>query len=281
MWVVKKRGGVKFLTIVRNLTGLYIELWRLWGYNGVDMYEVKTEQFVGPLAKLLELIEAKKMDVGSLSLAAVTADFLAYIEKLKTDMVGRGNEEAMSMVADFLVVGAHLILLKSKTLLPQLELSDEEEGGLLDLELRLKLYRDVAPVFSLLKERWNVLPRMHMRSVLYQFQPIFYPPHTITPEDLRRVAGDVLDIVQQFLVEHENVERQLISLESKIDEVAKRVLGGSFHFSDVARDKSREEVVVLFLAVLHLLRDRIIHATQDGLFDDISVGASAVAPDTL
>jgi len=89
-------------------------------------YEVKLEQFTGPLNKLLELIEARKLEITALNLAEVTEDFINYIRSLE-----KGADP--EILADFIVVASRLILIKSKTLLPSLELTEEEEGEIKDL----------------------------------------------------------------------------------------------------------------------------------------------------
>ena len=112
------------------------------------MYQVKVLDFAGPMEKLLELIEAKKLDITRISLAEVTADFLKYIHSLtKTDKTQTGAEDfsvsqrsvgvsprlvgvSPRVLADFLVVASQLILIKSKAILPDVELSEEEEESI-------------------------------------------------------------------------------------------------------------------------------------------------------
>ena len=94
------------------------------------MYEVKLEQFQGPLDLLLQLIEKQEMDITEVSLAQVADSYIEYINQM-----GQLNPEE---VADFLVVASKLIYIKSKVLLPELDL--EEEG--IDLEKQLKMYKE-------------------------------------------------------------------------------------------------------------------------------------------
>src|SRR3989344_4119781 len=94
-------------------------------------YTFKLEEFEGPLELLLKLIEDEKLDITTISLAKVSDQYLAYIK----------NEEELPSeeVADFLVVAAKLIYVKSKYLLPALQL-EEEDGE--DLEQQLKIFRE-------------------------------------------------------------------------------------------------------------------------------------------
>ena len=91
----------------------------------------KTPQYEGPYNLLLHLIEERKLFINDISLSQVTEDYLNYINGFK-------NLET-SQISSFVVVDT-LILIKSKSLLPNLDLSKEEEGSIKDLEDRLKLY---------------------------------------------------------------------------------------------------------------------------------------------
>ena len=93
-------------------------------------YEFKTEQFSGPIEKLLELIEEKKMEITELNLADVTADFLKYLEKLES--------VESRLLADFIVVASKLLLIKSKAILPGLPITEEEEKDIKDLGSAVK-----------------------------------------------------------------------------------------------------------------------------------------------
>jgi len=91
-------------------------------------YEVRLEKFNGPLDRLLELIEARQLEITQINLAEVTGDFLKYIESL-------GSEAGVDVFADFLVVAGKLILIKSKALLPNLDLTEEEKFLLLESDV--------------------------------------------------------------------------------------------------------------------------------------------------
>ena len=97
----------------------------------VSSYKVSTEIFEGPLDLLLSLIEKRRLHINDVSLSAIADDYLAYIEKLE--------EFPTKDVAHFLVVASTLVFLKSRSLLPTITLSTEEERSIGDLEERLKL----------------------------------------------------------------------------------------------------------------------------------------------
>src|SRR3989338_70113 len=95
--------------------------------------QIKTAQFEGPLDLLLQLIEEQRMDISTVALAGVTEQFLAYIKNLQ--------EKNPINLADFLIIAAKLLVIKSKSLLPNLELGIEEEETAFDLTAQLLQYK--------------------------------------------------------------------------------------------------------------------------------------------
>ncbi len=242
------------------------------------MYQVKTEAFSGPLEKLLEMIEEKKMDITRISLAEVTADFISYVESLKSkiDNFEEGNEEekkteSLRMLADFLTVASQLILIKSKALLPELVLSQEEEDEINNLEMRLKIYSQLKPMFALTKKYWIESNRLHSRTMLMSVEPVFYPPKEMKLEFLKSALDKILNSLGSFFLDTEKIKKQLFSLEDKIAELTKKIKSGISKFSQVITNKNKEEVVVMFLALLHLLRENAFTASQNSAFEEISI----------
>ena len=185
------------------------------------MYEVKLEQFSGPLDKLLELIEARKLEVTTVSLAEVTEDFLAFLKQ-------EGGEIHPGILADFLVVAAKLVLIKSKMLLPDLTLTEEEEGDIKDLEARLLIYREFAArggaASANLLKRWDRKQIAVARPLFLGLAgtSLFYPGPTLTRENLVNAASRLLAELEALMPTTSNVKRILISLEEKIQELMER-----------------------------------------------------------
>src|SRR3990172_7210791 len=112
-------------------------------------YEFNLDKFNGPLDKLLELIEDKRLSITEVSLAQVTDDFLNYIRSISS------SEPDIRLIADFIAVASRLILIKSKFLLPGLSMTGEEEAEIKDLEKRLKLYQEIKPALKIISELWK------------------------------------------------------------------------------------------------------------------------------
>ncbi len=161
-------------------------------------YELQVGEFKGPLDKLLELIEDEKLGINEVSLAKVTDGFLRYLEDLKSaigvadpgpDAYGEGGDPAASslfradlrLLADFVAVASRLIFLKSKYLLPGLELTEEEEADIKDLEARLRIYQELKPAIRILNTLWHESHRSYSRpylagkSAFLAEHAIFYP----------------------------------------------------------------------------------------------------------
>ena len=92
-------------------------------------FAIKTEVFEGPLDLLIDLVERRKLLINDISLAAVTDEYIEHVSRMQ--------ERSLSGTAHFVQLAATLLLIKSKSLLPVLELTDEEEHAIEDLEERL------------------------------------------------------------------------------------------------------------------------------------------------
>lgn len=231
-------------------------------------YELALDGYQGPLEKLLELIEGEELAITSVSLAQVTGDFLAYVERLKVDAL---PEEYPTMLADFLVVASKLLLIKSKELIPSLELTKEEETDIKDLEVRLKLYQELKQTQVHLKSGWNVAPLMFGRDFLMSAEPLFYPPKTVSGDDLSRAVSSLVLQLAKIVHPQGKVSAEIVSLKMKIEEVTERLTrAAKIVFSELG-GKSRTELVVLFLAVLHLVRQQLADVDQDGQFGDLTI----------
>lgn len=242
-------------------------------------YQVKMESFSGPLDKLLELIEGKKMDIARISLAAVTADFLKYVDELKgsinKEMTHADDDnvedESLRILADFLVVAAQLILIKSKAILPDMEVSQEEEEGMYDLEKRLKIYSEIKPMIAALRDFWISSEQSFSRQMFLGVGPVFFPPKNLELAQMMASLDLILRSLGSFNLEEEKIKKQVFTLEEKIKEISERISLSITKFSEVIVSKTKEEAVILFLALLHLLRDNKLSASQTSDFGEIDM----------
>lgn len=251
-------------------------------------YELKLEKFSGPLEKLLELIEAQKMDVSEVSMAAVTEDFLRYIEKIKelplapgTDAEGIASafREDLRLVADFITVASKLIFLKSKYLLPGIALTDDEEADIKDLEDRLKIYKELKPAMHIIAKLWHESHRSYSRPYFIGYggglaagQTVFYPGRNVTVPALAGSLDRIFETIKTYELETETIREKIVTLEEKIVEVLARIeREGTMEISGRAGGGPRIEVILMFLAALHLAHDERVVLRQGALFSDIMV----------
>ena len=131
-----------------------------------ETYKLKTASFEGPFGLLLELVEKRKLFINDLSLSEVTEDYLNYMNKL-------GNISHVD-ITSFVLVASTLILIKSKSLLPNLNLTDEEQGDIKNLEERLRWYELFTKLGGNIKsnfgKRIKILPKIlpKVPAVIYE-----------------------------------------------------------------------------------------------------------------
>ena len=135
------------------------------------MHVVKQEKFEGPLELLLELIQKEKLSINEISLAKVTDEYVAEVEKLAKE--GHIDQEAL---AEFLVIAGELLLIKSRSLLPEYAPTPEEQESLEELSRRLeelKRLRDASQELGQLARRHTFI---FSREPYLGMEPLFYPP---------------------------------------------------------------------------------------------------------
>ncbi len=224
-------------------------------------FAVKNEKFEGPLELLLDLIEKRKFFINDISLAKVADDYVAYVKTV--------GDFPLSESAQFVLIASTLLLIKSKSLLPSLELSEDEKGNIADLERRLALYK-------IYRERAAALRSVFGKKILFAREerkiiPVFSPDASMKLtgifESMRAVLANLPQ--KQFLPKA--VVDKVISLEEMISNLTNRITAGlKMSFKDFAKDKEgRINIIVSFLAMLELVKQGVIRVVQERHFDDI------------
>ena len=228
-------------------------------------FEVKQEKFAGPLDLLLDLIEKEKLSISEISLAKVTDDYIKYVKSLE-----KIDPEKL---AEFLVIAAHLMLIKSRSLLPHLKLSEEEERSIDDLEKRLTEYKKIRELVSLLKKMEAERRQIFTREAYLGMNPVFYPPPKLKANIVGRAFATFLESFPKIEKLAEDKLRRIISLEDKIKHI--RVFLATAvekAFSDIVGGaKEKVEIIVSFLAILELSRQKFIELRQQKPFEDIII----------
>ena len=228
-------------------------------------YHFKSDKFEGPLDLLLQLIEEQKMSITEVSLAKVADQYLEYISQKE--------KITLENLADFLTVASKLILIKSRALLPTLEFSDEEEKEIVDLEKRLaeyKKFKDISISIGKLAESKRII---FSREKFVNVKTFFYPPKNINVFDLKKYFVKILSEIPAFEKLEEEMVREVITLEEKINHLRDFIKGKiETSFSElVSTADDRIDVIISFLAMLEMVKQRIVHADQGELFSEIKL----------
>jgi len=228
-------------------------------------FTVKTQSFEGPLDLLLELIEKRKFFVSDISLAKVTDDFIEHIKAMGNIAIGES--------AHFILVASTLLLIKSKSLLPNLVLTEEEQVDIRSLETRLKIYKRI-------KEASIGVTKLFGNEIIFlqsQSKPVtlvFAPQSDLT---LEKVLYSLKDLINR-LPKKENTPKVLlkkvISLEEMIGNLTTRITSHlKMSFKEFTKDhkENKVNVIISFLAMLELVKQGIVHASQEDAFGDINM----------
>lgn len=230
-------------------------------------FSIKTDLYEGPFEVLLDLIEARKLLVNDLTLANITEDFITHTRAQEAFPV----EET----ANFIQIAATLLLIKSKSLIPDLALTDDENADVEDLKRRLAAYEKV-------REAARELSRIYGRTVMAQEgerapEVVFTPSYDLSTNALAEALARVL--AAREAVEELPTARvkPLITIEEMMDRLAKRVQSAmTLSFKDFANgQKEKVEVIVSFLALLELVKQGAVAAEQHDTYGDIRISHTA------
>ncbi|MFA6322431.1 MAG: segregation/condensation protein A [Candidatus Buchananbacteria bacterium] len=228
------------------------------------MHKIKIEQFEGPLDLLLQLIEEQKLEITKVALAQVTEQYIEILDQ------STGDNVKPEELADFLVIAARLLLIKSKALLPFLEWGDEEEEE--DLTKQLKIYKEYLDAMKVIQKMVSQKHFAYSREKMIVFKDVeFSPPPKLTKDKLAEVMLGVIRGLQPFLNLPTEVIKRTVNIQEKISQIRQRLYQqATTRFSDILREaKDKTEVIVSFLALLELIKQKTVMAKQSGTFDDI------------
>ncbi len=233
------------------------------------LYSIKLEKFEGPLELLLELIEKEELKITELSLARVADQYLEYI---------KNNENIqLDNLAEFLSVAAKLILVKSRALLPMLEFAPEEEEEIKDLTRQIEEYKKFKEAAHKLGKIAALGKIGYSREGFSGIKSIFYPPQNINVFDLKKYFQAVLAEIPLIEKLEEEIVAEVMTLEEKINDlqnVLRQRMETSFsELTSAAENKI--EVIISFLAMLEMEKQRLINVDQRELFNEIKINMKA------
>lgn len=220
---------------------------------------------------LLDLIEKRKLSISDVSLAQITDQYLEHLKKFQNF--------PMEEVVFFIAIASTLMLIKSRSLMPNMELTGEEEQSIEELEERLKLYRRIKQLSLHIKN-------LYAKQILFSregfkgAETVFVEPEGVDAKKLARILKEIVINLPAEECLPEAEVKKVISLEDKIQELTERIqqsLEMSFlEFSNSNSNKERREekkleVIISFLAMLELVKQGVIMVRQSKLFDSINI----------
>jgi len=236
-------------------------------------FQVRLQQFEGPLDLLLHLIREQELDIYDIPIARVTDQYLLYLQRME--------QLDLDVAGEFLVMAATLIELKSRLLLPRPPAPAAEEGPDPRAELvqRLLEYEKYREVASLLRDQEETCRLLYSRTV--EVDPEELPPvpsAAVTTADLLAALKRVLERASTEKAPAAVIPRRRITLRLKMGEILRRLResGGRLLFHDLfSPERTRTEVVMAFLALLELLRQRRVDAAQERCLGEIVIFQTA------
>lgn len=227
---------------------------------------VQLDVFDGPLDLLLSLIKEQQLDIATVPLASVAEQYLSYVRMMESLDV--------EVAAEYLVIAATLVFLKSKALLPPVPQEFQEEDGESPEQVEERLRRRLI-AYSRYRELGEQLRARQEEATGFFYRDSGDPTseivqrYNIDPEKLKRAFVAMLS---QARPEKRSIARERVSLIVSMDYIVRRVKeNGEAYFSALCHElgMTREVVIVTFLAILELIRRHRVDFEQPELFDDI------------
>jgi segregation and condensation protein A len=231
---------------------------------------VKTASFEGPLDLLLDLIEKRRLFISDISLAKVTDDFIEHIKQF--------DHMPMGESAHFILIASTLLLIKSKSLLPDLALTEEEQGDIRDLETRLNIYKRI-------KEAGTHVRGLFGDRIIFQqsqsrpVAAVFAPDPGFTLEKCLHSLKELINRLPKKEKLPQAVVKKVMSLEEMIGALTVRItsrLRMSFRDFTKENKNDRVNVIVSFLAMLEMVKQGVLLVSQEATFGDIQMETKEV-----
>lgn len=239
-------------------------------YIPPDALEIFLDAFEGPLDLLLYLIKRQNLDIVALPILQITQQYMEYIGLMK--------EMRLELAAEYLVMAAMLAEIKSRMLLPQPSVEEEEADPRSELIRRLQEYER----FKQASEQIDALPRMHRDtfgvSVIQSEHHLERPRPDVDFKELLFAFQEVMQRAQMFASHH--IERERLSVRERMTSILSML--GVEDFVEFPRlfdpQEGRSAVIVTFLALLELLKNHAIELVQSKPFAPIYVKPAVKGP---
>jgi segregation and condensation protein A len=234
-----------------------------------DALEVILESFEGPLDLLLYLIRKQKFDILDMPIAPITTQYMQYIELMK--------EIKMELAAEYLVMAAILMEIKSRLLLPKQAVVEEDEDPRAELVRRLQEYE----VIKNAAQQLDGIPRLErdIFQASVELSEDFQAAVFQTDVELNELVSALQGILKRTkALEHHHIEKESLSTRERMSAILahlKRAATTANAFVEFSAlfsvQEGRQGVVVTFLAILELIKESLIECIQTTIFGQLRV----------
>jgi segregation and condensation protein A len=237
--------------------------------------KLKLGSFEGPLDLLLHLINKLEIDIYDIPIAKITDQYMDYLRQMQ--------EIQIDVAADYFVMAATLMRIKSEMLVPrnenQAEMEDfqEEEDPrqpLIELIIEYKQIKEVVPKFeNRIEDRANYFGKDPTDISKYR-ETIELQEQGLNAEDLSNIFMDVLRRYDLESPQPKTIETDEVTVVERMDEIKNRITNShrkKINFTQLIKNPTRQEIVVTFLALLELIKDNSVRVKQENLQSDISI----------
>ena len=236
-------------------------------YIPPDALEVILEAFEGPLDLLLYLIKRQNLDILDVPIAAITRQYMSYIEMMQTLRI--------ELAAEYLLMAAMLAEIKSRMLLPRPIESEEEDDPRAELVRRLQEYER----FKQAAQNIDELPRVGREVYLTDVElPELHKERPVPEVDLRELLMAFKDAMKRAdMYSHHQIQREALSVRERMSRVLSLISAEGFtdYTSLFTIEEGRRGVVVTLLALLELVKEQLIEMVQSEPFAAIHIKAAS------
>ena len=230
------------------------------------MYEITIDNFTGPMDLLLHLVKESKMDIMNIKLEIIIDEYLEYIKKMK--------EMNLDIASSYLVMSTELLEIKSRMLLPKSEDEEEEEDPKERLINRLILYEQYKNQIDSFKElenkRGNYYTKIPSNLEEYKDDDNKVQLVDVTIDDLVDAFKKFLERVELEKPVNTKVTKKELSVEERIINIKDRLKNKKrIDFFELFEVKTKEYVVVTFLAILEMAKKGELRIIQEENFNNI------------
>jgi len=227
-------------------------------------FAVNTEVFSGPLELLITLIEKRKLLINDISLASVTDEYIRHVAEME--------QSHLKQTSQFVVLASTLLLIKSKSLLPVLSLTSEEEDNIEDLQDRLRLYQIFRSAGKNIEDIFGATTN-YERTYKMTTKPLFVLDEYTEASVLKDIIQEVIAKLPKKVTRPKVRVSKVVSLEEMIDRLRQKIERQfKFGFRDLTNNsKERGTIIVGFLAVLEMVKQGQVLVRQVSTLTEIEI----------